>query len=561
MTDLSFEGEPLPKNSRLMELIRERREKQAAEEAQRQADLAFFAEFVPDLEPTFEGDDAATDIFNRVEAFRHDNILAVYDQLVRGHRSSREHGEVSAQCPVRSHEDLHPSASIQADKGLWFCHRCYVGGSVFDMAGAAWGYQVPLAGPDVWDVKKQYASKFHGLDVDAALGAALGGNASIGPQPITASDQPTPIGTVQHTATRPDASGDLDYERQVARRLRQLQVDDEARARLRRSRGGRVEAQLDLAYTFADLLGEPNEAVRYTIDRLALKGGNTLLLGDSKTGKTEAVLDLLKALVDGRKFYGEFAPRSIQGNICYLNFEVDKATFRHRMSALGIVNVGRLRPIAVRGKRFDLLDSAVFANLAQQLRKNEIEVLVADPWRRYFGGDDENNAVQVDRYLNLLDELKEASGTLVDVFLTCHTPKAPDRFKESARGSSAIENWYDNLWVFRKEQETDGSYRRFFRLGVGRDADQEGLMGYVEVVRGTDGQMRLARPGAGVLSAEELKVYAYIEDNPGCNKSDVRRVLSLDQKRCLKIVDRLSRASLVMVEKSAPGQEHALWPC
>jgi putative DNA primase/helicase len=41
-------------------------------------------------------------------------------------------GQGMALCPF--HDDHNPSLSLEAEKGLWYCHSCRVGGTVYKFA-------------------------------------------------------------------------------------------------------------------------------------------------------------------------------------------------------------------------------------------------------------------------------------------------------------------------------------------------------------------------------------------------------------------------------------------
>src|SRR5215213_4113803 len=43
-------------------------------------------------------------------------------------------GEVQFRCPLPDHEDIHPSARFNGEKGAWFCDVCGVGGGAYDLA-------------------------------------------------------------------------------------------------------------------------------------------------------------------------------------------------------------------------------------------------------------------------------------------------------------------------------------------------------------------------------------------------------------------------------------------
>src|SRR5829696_4785092 len=43
-------------------------------------------------------------------------------------------GEVQFRCPLPDHEDVHPSARFNAEKGAWFCDVCGMGEGAYDLA-------------------------------------------------------------------------------------------------------------------------------------------------------------------------------------------------------------------------------------------------------------------------------------------------------------------------------------------------------------------------------------------------------------------------------------------
>jgi DNA primase len=46
--------------------------------------------------------------------------------------------EIAFRCPL--HDDHDPSLRVDADKGVWFCDPCLLGGDVVELARLAWGY-------------------------------------------------------------------------------------------------------------------------------------------------------------------------------------------------------------------------------------------------------------------------------------------------------------------------------------------------------------------------------------------------------------------------------------
>src|SRR5690349_20788927 len=90
--------------------------------AEKAAEVALFADLVPDLEPAPPMSGHKADLVARIEDMRSDPILEVYDRFAAGKRSPRKSGQIQVQCPMANHEDSHPSASLSTEKNAWFCH-------------------------------------------------------------------------------------------------------------------------------------------------------------------------------------------------------------------------------------------------------------------------------------------------------------------------------------------------------------------------------------------------------------------------------------------------------
>lgn len=50
-----------------------------------------------------------------------------------GHLVPSGTGEVTVKCPIPSHEDKKPSASLNLTDNVWVCYTCGVGGSQVDL--------------------------------------------------------------------------------------------------------------------------------------------------------------------------------------------------------------------------------------------------------------------------------------------------------------------------------------------------------------------------------------------------------------------------------------------
>src|SRR4051794_29897526 len=91
---------------------------------------------------------------------------------------------------------------------------------------------------------------------------------------------------------------DEEFEQLVARRLRDMEIADEARRRFAATRAGGRFAFPTAGRTLADDLATPPREQKYAVDRLHSSGGNTLLVAQYKAGKTTLLLNLMTALAD-----------------------------------------------------------------------------------------------------------------------------------------------------------------------------------------------------------------------------------------------------------------------
>ena len=70
-----------------------------------------------------------------VYGFSFPNIEIVYSAVAGAAAvfARRSSNEILVACPSRSHEDRHPSCSLNSKKGVFYCHACCIGGGVLDL--------------------------------------------------------------------------------------------------------------------------------------------------------------------------------------------------------------------------------------------------------------------------------------------------------------------------------------------------------------------------------------------------------------------------------------------
>lgn len=78
-------------------------------------------------------------------------------------------------CALPGHEERTPSLGLGPD-GLWYCHGCHRGGSIYDFAAYLWAVPMPLRGPAFLDLRARLRETF-GLAVEGERGGERRGGA------------------------------------------------------------------------------------------------------------------------------------------------------------------------------------------------------------------------------------------------------------------------------------------------------------------------------------------------------------------------------------------------
>ena len=151
--------------------------------------------------------------------------------------------------------------------------------------------------------------------------------------------------------------------------------------------------------------------------------------GPSKARKTWTVIGLSLAVANGVPYWGH---ATLKSKVLYLNFELDEADFRQRAMDIGhalrISDYGNLDVWTLRGHAasIDVLKPKII-----EAAKTQYGMVVLDPIYKCLGDRDENNAGDINGYLNEVEKIGMATGaTMVIVH---HFAKG------SAAGKAAID--------------------------------------------------------------------------------------------------------------------------
>lgn len=167
----------------------------------------------------------------------------------------------------------------------------------------------------------------------------------------------------------------------------------------------------------ADFFQNPPELAPPLIDGILRQGHKMLLGGPSKAGKSFGLIELCVAIAEGTKWFGF---QCTQGNILYVNLELDRASCFHRFkdvyAALGLEpkNLNRIDIWNLRGKSVPM-DKLAPMLIRRALKGNFIAVVI-DPIYKVITGD-ENSADQMAHFCNQFDKVCTEIGCAV---IYCH---------------------------------------------------------------------------------------------------------------------------------------------
>lgn len=289
-----------------------------------------------------------------------------------------------------------------------------------------------------------------------------------------------------------------------------------------------------------DLLSEPDAPVHYRVDRLWPTGGRVLFAAQFKAGKTTADHNLVRSLVDGEPFLGEFEVTVPVGRVAVLDTELDREMLKRWLRAQDIRNAGQVALYSLRGQlgAFNILDAPVRRQWAERLRALDISVLVLDCLRPALDALGLSEDKEAGRFFVAFDALL-AEASIGEAVIVHHMGHSGER----SRGDSRLRDWPDAEWKLVREQseEDQPAAPRYFSA-YGRDVDvPEAALHYNPDTR----HLTLAGTGNRREAAARTVIpalLALLEDNPdglsgrrieaalveaGEKRGDVRQALKL----------------------------------
>ena len=149
------------------------------------------------------------------------------------------------------------------------------------------------------------------------------------------------------------------------------------------------------------------------IEGILRQGHKMLLVSSSKAGKTFALVELAISIAEGRRWIGF---RCKQGNVLYLNMELDEASFDDRMKrvyeSMEITNPhrGNIDIVHLRGK-VEILDKLI-PQITRTMKNRDYAAVILDPTYKLVIGD-ENAAEAVIKFTNAIDRIANAGASVI----------------------------------------------------------------------------------------------------------------------------------------------------
>jgi len=260
-----------------------------------------------------------------------------------------------------------------------------------------------------------------------------------------------------------DASEEPVDER-LAEELERERARREARRRLDAEERGPIADPEIL--TLRDWLAVPESPTRWRIAGWQPAGSRIMLPAQFKAGKTTALHNLIRSLVDGEAWLGDAAVEPVPGAVVVLDFEMSRHQLRLWLREQRVRHDDRVCVVPLRGQAasFDILEPATRARWAGWLRAAGAAYLILDCLRPVLDALGLDESHDAGRFLVAFDALLIEAG-VPEALVVHHMGHVNER----ARGDSRLRDWPDAEWRLVRQTDDPGSAR--FISAYGRDVD------------------------------------------------------------------------------------------
>ncbi|MDV7135375.1 AAA family ATPase [Williamsia muralis] len=239
----------------------------------------------------------------------------------------------------------------------------------------------------------------------------------------------------------PRATADEVQAAEVAKKVRELRIVDEARAVLaaEKATAAGVSEGIESAWLERDDL-DRLPGLDPLIEGKLYRDSLAVLSGAPGAYKTFLVTDWACCIATGRAWMGAVAKR---GRVLYLAGEGDKGLPK-RIRAWELEhNGGEKAPVAVfpRPLPLHLPDDPVTKAFVESIVHREPDLVIVDTLNRFTPGMNENSAQDMGQFIGVLSQIKAATGACV--IALHHNTRGTD----TERGSTALRGAVDELFV------------------------------------------------------------------------------------------------------------------
>lgn len=189
------------------------------------------------------------------------------------------------------------------------------------------------------------------------------------------------------------------------------------------------------------------------------QGCKLILSGTSKSNKSWCLLDLACSVACGVPWWGR---KTIQGDVLYINFELQPWAIHERLLALAgakqnVLNgavMSRLHVWNLRGHNSDL--ALLRPTLMNSITPGRFSLIIIDPAYKVLGDRDENSNGEIASLMNEFEAIAKTSGAAV--ILAHHFAKGDSTAKSASDRMSGAGAWTrdpDALLVLTPHEEED----------------------------------------------------------------------------------------------------------
>ncbi len=391
-----------------------------------------------------------------------------------------------------------------------------------------------------------------------------GGDFSEARRQLSTFTRPISQGSELIMATTEDVPGidpaDLMEIIQVKNELKRIRVHEKAKQLYALENTISSEpVQRDNAVDFLDTEDPP---IVYRVDKVWPTGGNIIIAGQAKVGKSILLGNLIKCLADGGDFLAQFSTEMVDKQIVLIDNELDKDTLRRRVRALHIENLKQLDCYSFRGRitQFNILDAHGREKWAQEFKSINAGIIILDclrPMMDAFGLDENRDAGRV---IGAFEALRQECGA-TEGLIVHHMGHSGER----SRGDSRLIDWPDATWKMTREDPDNPASDRYFSA-YGRNVEiPESQLWFNELSNNHltiptlgDGRNKIkAKKTAQVNTDENVAIKKCIREilsslgdfSPGMSKNEIYSLIGGRKQNVLNAIEQMIFSSEITVNK------------